>query len=305
MIDTKFVYYAFGLTIESAISLPELPHTGEKSPVDVSIKTGDLSTIWSQYSVPNKHIVVREQFVMVQIKDTATFLIRDGMTIIVSPHVSGDEDNIRLYLLGSCIAILLMQRRILPLHGSAVAIEGKAYAFLGNSGAGKSTLSSTILSRGYPLLSDDVIALSLTAEKKPMVIPSYAQQKLWLESLDQLGMDYREYQSIYDKKHKFAVPVLSQYSAEPLPLAGIYILHITNNKGVEIYPIPKLERLQTLSNHTYCPFLISPLGLSDWQFQFIASMATHVDMHHLCRPDSRFTAHELADIILNQIEKEK
>ena len=35
---------------------------------------------------------------------------------------------------------LLMQRKILPLHGSAIAIDGKAYAFVGDSGAGKSTL---------------------------------------------------------------------------------------------------------------------------------------------------------------------
>ena len=54
---------------------------------------------------------------------------------------------------------ILMQRKILPLHGSAIAIDGKAYAIVGDSGAGKSTLASAFLKRGYQLLSDDVITV--------------------------------------------------------------------------------------------------------------------------------------------------
>ena len=49
-----------------------------------------------------------------------------------------------------------------PLHGSAIAIDGKAYAIVGDSGAGKSTLASAFLNQGYQLLSDDVIAVSLS-----------------------------------------------------------------------------------------------------------------------------------------------
>ena len=41
------------------------------------------------------------------------------------------------------------EKDILPLHGSAVAINGKAYAFMGNSGAGKSTLASALINQGY------------------------------------------------------------------------------------------------------------------------------------------------------------
>ena len=75
---------------------------------------------------------------------------------------------------------LLMQRKILPLHGSAIAIDGKAYALIGDSGAGKSTLASAFLNKGYQLLSDDVIAVSLLNKKYcQLFIPSYPQQKLW------------------------------------------------------------------------------------------------------------------------------
>ena len=75
-----------------------------------------------------------------------------------------DEDVIRLYILGTCMGAILMQRKILPLHGSAIEIDGKAYAIVGDSGAGKSTLASAFLKQGYQLVSDDVIAVSLSQE---------------------------------------------------------------------------------------------------------------------------------------------
>ena len=44
-------------------------------------------------------------------------------------------------------------------------------------------LASAFLNRGYQLLSDDVIAVSLSQEESiPFVTPSYPQQKLWQES---------------------------------------------------------------------------------------------------------------------------
>ena len=112
------------------------------------------------YPLHKKELVVKENLVMFQIPDIATFLIQDGKTISFLPLKGYDEDIIRIYLLGTCMGSLLMQRKVYPLHGSAVVIDGKAYAFVGESGAGKSTLALTFLNHGYQLLSDDVIAVS-------------------------------------------------------------------------------------------------------------------------------------------------
>ena len=86
---------------------------------------------------------------MFQVPDTAIFCIKDGNKIIVSPIKGSEEDKIRLYILGTCMGVLLMQRKVLTLHGSAIAIDGKAYAFIGESGAGKSTLASAFIREGY------------------------------------------------------------------------------------------------------------------------------------------------------------
>ena len=80
-------------------------------------------------------------------------------------HQLMDTRIFRLYILGTCMGAILMQRKILPLHGSVIAIDGKAYAIVGDSGAGKSTLASAFLKRGYQLLTDDVIAVSFSEDR--------------------------------------------------------------------------------------------------------------------------------------------
>lgn len=46
-----------------------------------------------------------------------------------------------------------------PLHATAVVVNGEAIAFLGDCGYGKSTLGAAFVARGFPLLTDDVLAL--------------------------------------------------------------------------------------------------------------------------------------------------
>src|SRR5690625_2580817 len=151
---------------------------------------------------------------MFQIEAVAIYLVKNGNEIFVSPFADAEVDQIRLYILGTCMGAILLQRRILPLHGSAVAIDGKAYAVVGNSGAGKSTLASAFLNRGYQLLSDDVIPVTLSDEGIPIVTPAYPQQKLWLKSLERFGMSSDHLRPIIGRETKFAVPVSTQFVKE-------------------------------------------------------------------------------------------
>ncbi len=296
---TIIAYKAFGFTISSEFSFPELLTNEQSSEVDIKIVKGDLTEIWNITAKQPGKFVVEDQMVMFQIPDTAIFCITDGRVITISPEAGSSEDKIRLYILGTCMGVLLMQRRVLPLHGSAIAINGKAYAFVGHSGAGKSTLANVLLNKGYPLLSDDVIAVSLSQENKPVVIPSYPQQKLWQESIHILGMDNTHYQPLFERETKYAVPVPSQYYAEPLPLAGVFELMKSDHTEIQFDSILGLDRLHTLFHHTYRNFLISRLGLLDWHFRTSASITNEIDMIRIRRPVDGFTATQLASLIIN------
>jgi hypothetical protein len=305
-IAEMIVYKAFGLTVWSNIPMPELIQAkGQRDSIDIVIEKADLSNVWNQFATEPNKFVVKDNMVMFRIPDTAIFSVQDGEKIIVSPMNGADEDKIRLYILGTCMGALLMQRKILPLHGSAIAIDGKAYAFVGESGAGKSTLASAFLSQSFPLMSDDVIAVTFPQGREPWVTPAYPQQKLWKESLMKFGMEASRYQPIFERESKFLVPVLTNFIADPLPLAGVFELVKTDETAIDIQPIQGLQRLRTLFCHTFRQSLLSRLGLMEWHFQTATSLSKQIGLYQLRRPSSGFTAPQLAELILETITKEE
>ncbi len=303
--NEKAMYRAFGLNVSSEISLPELTAANHKDQSDITIEIDELSRLWSILAVPNESFIIRENFVMFEVPDTAIYAIQNGSKITVEPKAGCDEDELRLYLLGTCMGAIMMQRKILPLHGSAVVMNGKAYAFVGESGAGKSTLASAFLSKDYRLLSDDVIPVTLSPDHIPYITPAYPQQKLWLESLNELGLESSRYRPVIHRATKYAVPVPAQFASEPIPLAGVFELVKTENEQIELVPTPKLERLLTLFRHTYRNFIITPSGLMQWHFTTTASILKKIDVYRLCRPVTGFTAYELASLVIETIENEK
>ncbi|MFI8706613.1 HPr kinase/phosphorylase [Bacillus sp. NPDC077411] len=302
--EKKVMYKAFDFKILSDIPLPELHQINEQEvSIDIEILIDNISSFPSELvDAPFKH-VVKDNQVMFYVPEVGFFSAQEGKRITVCPLDGADDSLVRLYILGTCMGVVLMQNKILPLHGSAVVIDGKAYAFVGESGAGKSTLASAFLKRGYKLLSDDVIAVSLSHENVPFVTPSYPQQKLWQESLDNFGMDKSQYKSIYGRENKYSVPVSSHYFSTPVPLAGVFELVKTENEIVEIQQVEKLERLHTIFRQTYRNFIIPRLGLMDWHFHISTNIVNKLAVYRLSRPLSGFSAPQLVDLVINTVNK--
>ncbi|MEI5907729.1 ATP-binding cassette domain-containing protein [Bacillus spongiae] len=308
MVDTmtKATYKAFGMVIESEIPLPELKEYTffeESYHADIDITIADLTERWNEIGIEGKFIV-KEKEVLFHIKNTAIFGVLNGNSIIVSPSLHADYDKIRLYVLGTCMGILLMQRRILPLHGSAVVIDGKAYAIVGESGAGKSTLAATFIDNGYPLLSDDVIALSHSLNGEITVAPSYPQQKLWEESLKKLEMHPNEFKPLFERETKYAIPVASNfYDGESLPLAGVFELVKSEQDSIELTRIDsRLEKLPILLHHTYRNSFLKGLNLLEWHFDMTAKCAHQLEVYRVKRPLTKFTPFELQSLLLKTIK---
>ncbi|UPG65834.1 aldolase [Metabacillus endolithicus] len=298
----KYKFKAFGLNIISDFYFSELPiNKFEFGFEDIVIEKADLTLNWKHLSGQSKYFTIKNNLILVRIPNNAIYMIENGNKIYYSPMENVDADQLRLYLLGTCMGALLLQRRILPLHGSAIEINGKAYAIVGDSGAGKSTLASALLRLGYHLISDDVIPVTISEQGIPLVTPAYPQQKLWVESLNQFGMKSDSYSPLFNRETKFAIPVTDQFASKPLQLEGIIELSKNENDNITLTHVTGLQKLQTLYNHTYRNLFIAPLGLIDWHFNTSTKICEQINMFQLKRPTTRFSADELAEAILSTI----
>jgi hypothetical protein len=294
------MYEAFGLKVLSEIELPECTRISEGGmPADVEIIIGNIPEDWEHEGSESDYLAVKVKSnqLLLTIHHVATYVIQEGKRILVSPVHGSDEAEVRVYLLGSCMGALLMQRKILPLHGSAVVIDGMAYAIVGESGAGKSTLAAALLNQGYPLLSDDVIALSLSPDGMPVVTPSYPQQKLWQESIDLLGLEEGNYRPLYHEITKYAVPVHNHYRNEPVPLAGVFEIVKSECKELEVRHLEGIERLPVFIDHTYRNYMIPQLRLEQWHFSTVSKIVSQIQVCQLRRPFAGCTVHELVSEI--------
>ncbi|UXH42748.1 aldolase [Rossellomorea vietnamensis] len=297
------IYNAFGLHISSEIRLPEVPIASIMlNDVNVKIVLEDLTECWNQKGIEGK-IVVVEEMVVFKVKNLAIFSIQEGKRVIVSPLSEWDENKTRLYLLGTCMGVILLQRGMIPLHGSAIVIDGRAYGIVGDSGVGKSTLTTAFIKSGYKFLSDDVIAVSLSEKNIPFVNPSYPQQKLWQDSLDVFGFDSQQFKPLFDRENKYAVPVEENFHSEPKPLAGIIELIKTEEEHMEVCQLSNLNKVHTLFKHTFRNFLVQRLSLLDWHFHHSTEIANQIQIHQLKRPLQGMTPEQLVHHVLTLFEE--
>jgi hypothetical protein len=269
-----YYYSAYGLTIGSALLLPELQPTAtlavsaqQRAPADIQISFGaipwtpncslDDSETWDHFQVNGQD----EAYLYWRI--VGKFWVRSGREIIIDPIPEVTEKVMRLPLLGAVLAMVLHQRKLLVLHASAIAIGNGAAVFLGRKGQGKSTMAATLFGRGHRLLTDDVTAVDLRHPEQPMILPGFPQIKLWPEAaVAALGDDPSDLARVHPEAEKRARPTAENFLQVPLPLRRLYILTheeaISSSypQGVAIQPLNPAQALVQLIANSYIPSLL-------------------------------------------------
>ena len=257
-------YTLFGQTLQSSLICPELLMADPGHQPDIIIDCDDLSQPLDAPSFANQWLQTRRGVCRILIEDVARYEIEAGRIIRVDPLPGADAGDVRLYLLGTAMGVLLHQQGRLPLHVSAIVHDGQAVAFCGTSGAGKSTLAARLSQMGFPLLCDDVGLVMLDPQGQPWFYPGFPRIKLWGEALDHLGIERDGLipdQTRTDKYHLRLHDFTQHFHAEPLPLTRLYEL----TPGEETSPanIETLDRHETLAlaiRHTYRPMMLRRTG---------------------------------------------
>ena len=277
----KFSYSAYGLGIQSEISLPELPQARGSS--DVWIRFGTAK--WPGLTRAGKpySFFLDGTDIYLSWHDAGVFLVRRGQEIIVDPLPEVNEAVIRLLLAGT-LAMVLHQRGVLAIHASVVAINGQsAVAFLGEKGWGKSTLAAALHSQGHTFLSDDLLAIDFDPVGRPMVRPGFPQIKLWPDSLHCLGSDPRLLPRLHPDFEKRASQITRNFCCDSLPLQHIYVL----SYGVS----PKIETcsgqaaLLEIIRHSQATRFLKDQGNTPGHFLECVKLINVVLFYQLKRPD--------------------
>lgn len=293
-------YHVFGLLVESELPLNELI-TGDLLP-NVVVKFGKISEDLEKPYISGICYKTDYQKFILKVNGVAQYLVENGDTITIDRSEGGSDEEIRLFLLGSAFGALIHQRGILPLHGSAVVVDGKALLFCGISGAGKSTLAAGFVSHGYKLLADDVCVITLDAEGKPIAHPGYPQMKLWTDSLESLGHTVAKLRKKKGNFKKVSLPVKGEFFNTPLPVKGIYIITSSKNGNVEVAMLSDAEKQAAINESTYRPNFLRGCRTDSAHVKHAASLFNHCFVKRLQRPAKGFYIDELIKIVENDID---
>ncbi|RYJ14269.1 serine/threonine protein kinase [Halogeometricum borinquense] len=252
----RFRYRAFGLDVASTLTFPELPETvvteSAEGDADVFVRVG---TVPFDGETPDDGPAVTfetpEEFILLY--DACRITVSQGREIVVDPAPDATERDVRWTVLGPAFNFLLHQRGHLVLHGSVVAVDGRAVAFVGESGAGKSTTAGAFAAAGHRALGDDVAAIRFT-DDGPVVQPGFASIKLHDDAAATLGGGLVPVTDGGENTPTASRPDERFYrtadvDSDPVPLAAVY--RLVDGDDVTVTPLPSVAAVAELGRNAY------------------------------------------------------
>jgi hypothetical protein len=288
-------YRAFGLHIQSSLDCPELL-PGQRGEPDLRICLGHVPDNLDEAWVKERWYQAAPGRLLLLVEGVAKFMVIRGREIMIERAPEAGDETVRLFLLGSAMGALLHQRGMLPLHGSAVAVNGGGVIFGGPSGHGKSTLAAALAHRGYSILADDVCVLSCDG-KDVRLVPSYPQLKLWGDAVDRLGYTPKSLRRIRPEIDKHGLPVAKEFCDQVLSLRHIYVLDPSETSDFKITPLKGIEKIKALIENTYRYLFLPGLGEREGHFKRCAAVANQVIISRVSRPEGRFALDELVALL--------
>jgi hypothetical protein len=289
-------FKAYGLTISSCIHCPELlPGVGAPQ---VSVVYGDVPGKLSGTKSNGVRYQAAPGQLLLEVDRVGRFQVRNGNEIVIERHPEASDDDVRLFLLGSAFGALLHQRGLVVLHGSTIKVGDACVVFLGRCGAGKSTLATLLRQRGYPCLGDDVCAISIGEDGVPFAAPAYPQAKLWVDTLQHLGIDATSLRRIRPSREKRALPLDCVCGEDRLPVKRLYVLSPDKAKQELLLGAVKgAPKCRVLRDYTYRVEYLQGLNLALDHFKQVAHLASRLPIIRVNRPSEQFGPDQLADAI--------
>lgn len=241
---------------------------------------------------------------------------RDGFRLIVSPNLSfqyrrgrgvrytaaGEIDAaaVETFHHGSVYGAVAWMLGLLPLHASAVLLDGRVHAFAGVSGEGKSTLVAALGARGLRRFADDILTVDTAPDGEPRALPGHKRLKLWADAMALTGQSGT--QRVWPGVEKFYIEDADPPLAEAMPLASLTLLESgTTTADMTISQLSGAARLMTLRDHCYRPELREP-ERGPAVFAQIAAVAASVAVFRFSRPRDTARFASGVDMVIDHLQ---
>lgn len=217
---------------------------------------------------------------------------------MIDKYINSDIEDVKAYLLGSALGLILFQRNTLAIHGGTVVINNRTLTIVGDSGTGKSTLTTALRLHKHLFMADDVSVIS----DNLMINSSYPQQKLCKDTMLKLGYKLSEFKRIDDDREKYKIPVVrEEFISEPVKMGAICEIKIGNNEKIEIEEIKGKEKLITLINNIYRIELIKKRGIQPEYFKKCLKIAQSIKFYRMYRPQNKYTVDDEIKVLENTL----
>lgn len=198
----------------------------------------------------------------------------DGSAVAATWRAPLTSDDAATYLLGPVIGFVMRLRGIVPMHASAVVVDGQALLFVGPEGVGKSTTAAAFARTGAPVLSDDIVPL-VSAGGRTVVLPGHPRVSLWPDVVEGLFGSpdaLPAISAVYPKRY-LHLRGQWRFQAEPVPLGGVCVLR-PRRQGLlapEVRALTPREALMELVANTYCGYLLDATMRAQ-EFAFLGAL---------------------------------
>ena len=295
-------YYVYGLNIKSEIEIEEfvkLDNIADEDVVTISYST--MSDDIKEKIKEGVRINLSNNKIWFHINDIATYCVTNGNKIEVELCDNADMQLMKIYVMCSCLGFIMIQKKMVAIHGGVIEMDNKAVIFTGDRGAGKSTLTTALRERGYKFISDDVAGIKIN--KVPYVMPGFPYQKLCESAMDKFGYDKERYTSFMsDKEVKYVVPALDEFVYEGRELVAIVKLTVGEVDEVTIEELRGSEKLNNIIENIYRGEYINHLGRMDpIYFKQCIDIAKNIRFFKITRPANKFTVDTQVELIEREL----
>lgn len=293
-----YFYKVYGLKVKSQMMINELTTLEDKDNIDVNIVYKPMPQDIKEKISKGRNSTYEKQRMWFNIKGLATYCISNGNEVLIELHENADMQLVKVYILGSVLGMVLLQRNIVAIHGGSIVIDNKGYVFTGDKGAGKSTLTTALRQRGYKFVADDVAAIDIGEINK--INPGFGYQKLCEDTMSKLGYDVSKYSPFRsDMNIKYIVPALDSFVYDKVEFAGIFEVEASDDvNSVEIEEIKGTNKVNRIIKNIFRIEIMMYLGgMNPEYFKKCMEISKNVKYYKITRPKDKFTVDEQISFI--------